>query len=899
LNLAFHKPTSITSVNTQENLETERITTKEGPITSKEDTGVVPAKIISTLPMYKTIATYPIGEVTEALLHPYEVASFNWTTGMVLNDLIGQLDFPAALLTKPFIVQKLSWFKYYRYNIMVTLETRCTKFDYGLAFFNFIPFYFPSATVNWRSKIVQAMYQSNCYKFSLAQGISKDIPMGWISPYQWHETSSGAPELGTLTGRVLFPIRSSMKDGAHGKQVKITARFVDIEPTGLAPDVEPAAILYKQEYRQFLLTEMAKRDKAIRSNAKPQSAPPDREASQKSSTGLLSGIVETATSFAPLIGAVAPEFLPFASLAQSLGPTVSGLFKAVGLNKPATVSAQQPFYEDPFADMPYGKGLDTARKLSLDPDARVTVQKNIAGTDDPMPTIAGICRRPGIIMHGTFTNASPAVIINEVHTPMKGIVLSSTATRKLSQPIPAAHYAKYCSRWRGSMKWQLTIDIPDTIKTKIFVSHRFEPTTTPYAGLSGDLYAQKFDVCGHTVIEYTTLWLCPEDWANVYSMTDTDNEVPGTIPNGRFHVERIADIESSDPGNDPPVTFYLTCAMGEDFQLQQLIGPHMTQDAGYHVFFPVTLPIFADKKKRKGGDPRTRFRKTEASNADPQCETESFMKAFPALAPNKYVAEQGVCNPENIMGPLATWLHRWSQRADTYPGPTDFGSWQPDYVPGDMNGYFVPLILPFMFWRGGLRHKFIGFSPDEMFAYSQCPLTNVETFNYETFDPYPAAFYQGSNRKYPSSQPDGLLTVETPFYSRLHFMETLPTMITGGDDRQFCMTVQYPPGLVPLMAAADDFSVGTFMAVPMLEYDVESPPVMFKQKHRSIFTVNDIVDYKHKLVKHKMGLLLERAPPSNASPVVSKEKEESLIRSAARVSSKLKAAESSGLKNNE
>ena len=823
---------------------------------------MIEVPIKSTLPMFRSVNPYEPGEVAKALSRPYEIATWNWTTGLTTNTELGTpLDFPGGLLLKTFIREKIKWYKYYKFDIELTFKFRSNAFDYGLAYINALPFYLPNSLNNWRSKTIQSMYQSECYELSIAKGLPLVIPIGWVNPYDWLETNTATP-MGYVTGRVVFPLKSTLDGGASDKPITVFARFKDMEITGLAPDVEPAVVASITALKDQIRREMIKQNYLLEeANAEPHM---EKEAEQKSSKGLISGVVEAASSIAPLVGLVAPEFAPVAALAQTMGPAISSIFKTMGLDKPTTAAVAQPIMFDALYDITYGRGLDPARKLSMDPMCSVSTAKNLCGTGNPLPTVAGMCRRGGLIQIGTMTNASDPLVFKHPINPVQGTLMTANPTYNVYQAIPAELYARKCGRWRGGMKWCVTFEIPKSISFRVHIAHVLETYSSTFAQVSGDLYSKIHDVSGPMKIKWRTPWIAPEQWANIMSLSEVKWGTPGSYPCGFVQMTRVSGISSTDPTADPQVNFTLAQACAEDFQLQQLLGQHDSdlwkEDVVFPPAFPTEHDVKAEMKKRMLRKERM------TSNARPHALADDFNEGFDGLSPASYTAEAGMNEGEDIMGPIQNWIHRYCNPYWIYPASNIVASWFPQRALDSVNDHFMSCISAFMFARGAVRVLLMNRS-DYLGAHMEASTAMGEASK-EVWDEMVA----GSVMCQLTAKP--VFRFELPFYLERKFQEIFPTLIVTAASKPN-IGIYYATGLDTYYAAGDDFSLGMPVAAPLVMYKIIPTADPSKATHRALFSTLDVPGFKDQVKLQEAREVVRALTISNSSSAKGKEKNKS------------------------
>lgn len=756
---------------------TEGVVTKVDHITSYTDD----AKVLSTRQpdiqkgMLRGNDPYPPGEVSHALTRSYQIAQFDVTAVTTSGTIVFTGRYPFDMLSVPYIFDKLKYYTLFRAKQKITLRINSTKFDYGSLLIAHLPYFEPqtdsvSATNGFRLENIYSAAQCNATLLSIQQGASVDIEMPWINPKPWMDLDSAAAEIGTLRVFVLHPLSSVGKDPPTKITVTVFGQFVAPEVAGYAPDVTPLPMAAKP---QAYLRSLKKRQDGV-----SQMSTVNKEAEKKTSSGLITGILEAAETFAPIIGGVCPEVGELFVVGKALSP----IFGALGLDKPANPAVTQPVYLDSNANgaLCYGSGLDPSRKLSLKPDNLISVARGICGDEDPQPRLLDAMKRPGLIAIGAFnniTNPGDQIWGCPVHACYAPII-SSYVAGDLYQPTPMGYYTGFCAEWRGSIKYMIRFTTSSFVTTRVRISHLLDAlTTSTYAEVSGDLVSKVVDVTGDTMVTFTIPWISRftylpvvEPWTAV-----------GAYNLGLLTVTLVTPVASVDETNNPPVYYDIWAAAGDDFRLMRQLVP-IVAPTDYLTVMPEPDP---------------------ESQCSPLTE---FKKPFQGLIPARYSMEAAIVNGEDF-GTINTMCHRYQymrQASSTTIPSTTVGTIETD-VSTESNaalrtGVLNLLIAPFLFWRGARRIAIVP-STDSL-----------------TITPYSHRItegHMGNGALMTFSTDKKILYVEVPWFTSELFYETVPTMSV-----QYPKAIQYEnlstQAYKCYFSIGDDFSLGTMAACPMI-----------------------------------------------------------------------------------
>lgn len=85
-------------------------------------------------------ATHPYESPNlEALTYSYNVGTFTWDVSQSFGHLVGTVQFPEALFSIPYIVQKLHGYEWFRADVEYEVKINATKFHRGALQISSVP----------------------------------------------------------------------------------------------------------------------------------------------------------------------------------------------------------------------------------------------------------------------------------------------------------------------------------------------------------------------------------------------------------------------------------------------------------------------------------------------------------------------------------------------------------------------------------------------------------------------------------------------------------------------------------------------------------------------------------------------------------------------------------------
>lgn len=695
-------------------------------ITSTSDdtsvTQVTPPAVVA--PIVSRVDPYPDQGMGEVLSRQYRISDVSWTPASAHGTLLYSARFPDEMFNIPNISEKLRSFRYLRAGVKVSLRINANAFAGGTLMIGTLPFYDPSAPTAWRHKF-WTLAQSGVTLLSASKADTVEITIPWIAPLQFHDLRSTAygASIGSIFVYVLNPLVFSNTGAPSNLSVSIFASFVT--PTVAGPDINgaPAFSVSKQS----------------------------GEAMVKSLKGVIAGVAKATSTVTAMVR-------PFADMLP-LG----------FLDKPTSLAANQPFTSVPARGMSQSSGLDLSTKLSLDPEAQVSVDDSIFGGSKSKPSWAEVLGNPGLILVTTMnqTQGADSLIAS---WPVRPNYARSTGGTVFF-PCALAYYSMFWRRWRGSIKYMIHFACPSNVTCRVRISFlpNVDAATAPPENQAGDVFSKIVSITGDTVVLFPVEYLADTYMKNLNTLSTSDLNNDAAV--GRVTISVLNEVVSVNSAAVTPVG--ISIWMGA--------GPNMVFS------MPDDFP--------DGWAPDF------AVGVTKQCSVrEMFAKPAEGIVPTTLLQEKGIVTPEAFTGPLDL-LHR-----NTYQGDNTSGdAWLVEPQHGTSAQY---ILLPFLGWRGAWRYKIYPRAAytDKIYIVRWDP-TDTGIFDYNSG----AQIFKA----------DTVSEFECPYYDQYAWRETWPIMSVNSRDR-ILIDSETPGTFITWESVGDDFSLGPLCGPPPLRYT--APP---------------------------------------------------------------------------
>jgi hypothetical protein len=413
----------------------------------------------------------------EMLEREYQIGNTTWTTGSGAGTLLQSFDFPDVLLIQPFIVNLLNNFKWMKFGIEITINVNASPYLYGLLQMIFLGNrnHLPGGTGYVANTSIGSGFPNVVISATAGESVVFRIPfIHKARALEIHNYNPG--EAGTVLVQVLNALRDT-SGGTNSANYLITARFTDTEVYGpVCYNCNDDEI--PMEFFHEVVME-SKQSAAIVVH-------PSKEATKKGEEGVISKSLDSLASMAARLSYV-PTIAPYANIFSVGARTVSSGLKMAGLSKPNSVEVGQLTHTNPFATFNDTRGIETARKLGLDPENSVTTEPICGGIPTDEMDLSYVVSTPQMVVTTTvtFTGTGQKVIID----------------------APDVYANCYCDNvrslfkyWCGVRKYCLVINASNFHSITAVVWFNPESTTTNTRWQN--CYHKIFDIKGTTIIDF-------------------------------------------------------------------------------------------------------------------------------------------------------------------------------------------------------------------------------------------------------------------------------------------------------------------------------------------------------------------------------------------------------------
>ena len=726
---------------------------------------------------------YPRVDMTDTLSRKYLVDTFTWLPAT--SGLLGVVRFPEALFGIPNIADKIAQFRWIRSDVTVEIRINTSPLHIGSLVASWISHHKGDISDDVHTFNVYQQLQNNGYIMSASslQSLTFDIPRsGPRLADEAHEVGDAPTgEIGSLFISILNPLRLATGGTPAGVTVSVFAAFKNPEVSGYGYTT-PSPMHVARKLKQLKIKAAA--TKQSKNNGV------QKEADKKAKGGVISGFLESAASFTPiLMASPLAEFAPLTAAAGLLAPLV----RSFGFSKPNDPSKTDRVRRDEFPDFPYGHGLSNARVLALHPDAMVGDTKS---NFLKRHSIHDIIKVPGLVYAGSFTSSSAAeadLIAWGVGPGLCGVVSG------YHFPTHLAYLSNMFRYWRGGIKYKVQFITGQFTTARVRISHFCSPDfPTAVEDYAGDIVSAVVDIRGDTSYEFTVPYLNPMPYTPTTEYyTVGASEYP--LQSRPFYASSYIKITIINPavvpdvGGDSTIYMNIFTAAANDFEFGHLVDAQILNPPA-------------------------------AKDAVKQSLAVAFSKNFDALVAANASLEAGFVCPEKYSSIEAIMKRPQYREAGAIDGTGVYVTLQGVTAAHSYDNYIGFFAKLFWYYRGAFRfHHFLG--------------NGVTTAPWEgkvNQDDYITRFNDGANALTDLKQ-NVTMNVEIPWTSvsscRL-VLDSLSTIFDSDED--------IPPqhslsqnASVTWISVGEDFVFGQLLAPPR-----RSIPASLKKKQKEDKTPN-------------------------------------------------------------
>lgn len=692
----------------------------------------------------------------------YEIRKFFWTSLSPRGTTLSTLKFPKDLFDVINISRQLKMFSYFRCKgVKVQVRINSTARHYGALAISDVPGVLvgsqTTAGGNFQS------FNNNPVVVFASESTTVELDYPWVVPMPLISlplTTQYQSVLERVSVDVLAPLMCAA-NSISPVSVTIYASF--IEPELFGPNPLSALPTSKQ----------GKGSKVPRIDTQEQ----ESKSESHSMLSDFSDYVDSAISIVDSVSDAVSKLAPLAAL----------------MDKPTLLDAPAKVRQSYSMGIAQTEGADDVHPFTLNADAKVAMDVNTGGDDDPSQPILEIMSKPGYARYfvADSTMASETLLDHWLVTPMMcyGRLYDTVGSHTMT-PTYQAYYSNVARYWRGAIRYTFVIVSSQFVSSRLrftFVPNYYTSPPADIYPYSGDMYSKVIDVRGESIITIEVPFIFDKYWAetgNLFGVTNAQRESTGTF---MVHLENaLSKADGSEPTQYVDVSVFQHA--GPDYQLAGVFG---------------------------WGDPAqttTVLEATATSYLNP--EEDKVMR----FTESPYRIESRV-NQADCVTSVTALLKRYS-RSDTSPDGSGYLD-LPNPPPIGTTKYmslFNYLQLPFRFTRGAVRYR--------LYLKNSIPTTVSR---------YARGYSSGENGGFWNGGallevgPNGLMmSAEVPFYSTLpaYFRERFDS---GGNTmgpvfREFIVKTSITMANADhqLIAAGDDYYPSVVRAPPEFVYTV--PP---------------------------------------------------------------------------
>jgi hypothetical protein len=363
---------------------------------------VMNGSIMQTVHQSTNMETFSLDKV---LHREYLIDTITWSSGSATGASLGQYSFPLQLFNKAFISDKIKDFRFFKGGVRLMVRMTSSKFLYG----KIIVQYEPIADGYAIETNVYRMsgYPHFIVSASASEAAVFDVP--FVSMYRaLNIQSHGDAEIGRFNIRVLNPL-TNISGEVSTAQIAVFAQFLEAE-LFLPVDslvVESSGGSYAWTGKDY---SDSMGSPGLQNNGYMSAKHKGAEGRAKAKTGLISSTLDSTASLAGNLSC-----LPFvgdsAKMASLVAKGSSRVFKMMGLSKPTSTAATQIMRINPNSDLNYGKGVDLAPKMAMDPENAISTNPIVGGIDADEMNLSFVMQTPRLINIITELPASTPIAI--------------------------------------------------------------------------------------------------------------------------------------------------------------------------------------------------------------------------------------------------------------------------------------------------------------------------------------------------------------------------------------------------------------------------------------------------------------------------------------------------------
>jgi len=683
-------------------------------------------------------------ETPKALVaRSYLILTGTWTTAS--NSVVSLFNPVSLLLAKVFPISGGASFNFARWrSITLRVTISSTSYNKGMLMMVYQPQ--PWQAPNWTFVAL-----TQCP--STLIDASSDTVVEFIVPYVYRDArfdlNAACQPFGNIAMIVIDPLANDLDPGATCTvNFDIEAMFNDFNYSGQSVGNVLAALIAPVSNTTYGGTSVWWQ------NAQGTT----KEATKKSSKGVISGVAEAVSTIAASLTKV-PLIGDIAATTATAAHVIGSVAQWFGMSKPVSVEATMPTRPTFYTDSASLHGLINGTVISTSQDMIVSADPDLVHSQGDELDLMALAKRPVLFHNATYTTsqASGTLILSFPVTPNQ-----FGGTNSWGKSGTHLGYASSFFRlWRGSINYRFVF--PSTNYRKCRLALTWSPKFL--AAYTENVHQQIFTVNGSTTLDFAVPYNHPAFALPLTIPTDgTSNNGSG---NGYVQLWILSPLSTANNTEARSATVLVFSAAGEDLQFFGFIPP----------INPDTLVAVAPLA----------FLSTATS---------VLPRAQGAISTASGARYTGVVAEDDVMS-LREIAHRFTEydTASMEPGSL-FTLDILDPLNSDLVAYVTQ---KFVFWRGSVNWKIIG-QPGSTARFIVSRGGCIE-----------------SGSVYGDNNLNPYLEFSTPFISRFGVYTTPKSSALASECDVYQLHSDGTSDVVIHRSLGDDFSAGVVLPSPILQ----------------------------------------------------------------------------------
>jgi len=608
--------------------ETPALTSVEGLTGIEDEKGSSPTTTSTGLvPLFTGMEVYEGDQVGDGKMnHTYRLTTVAWSSASGQGVGLYAAHFPYALINASTNLQYgINFKKFMRADVVLEIRINGSAFHYGTLACGVLPRCNNPDTVP--GKMLSVYDISQCNMVLIRPNVNRPvrivIPYVSEHPFWRHDEDDDHAYMGTAKIVVYNPLSNIGSSTVPSVQMTVFAKFENVVLAG------PTLHTYTPDPLFGIDTDIIAHMK--------------KEQVAKSEKMTLSGVMNSLSGVASVVKMIP---IPMVSAAAAVGEKMlsygSTFAKAIGYNKPNSVSAPSQLKQFTTYGMSQGEGLNITKDLSMDPSAAIATDPNHFGMSIDEHKMSHLVMKPALwnLFNFNATATTGTVLYSFRVRPTTCYCYNAASTTpKVAHMTPLAAIATQFKLWRGTIKYYFEVDMPST--AAVFLRFSWHPDFSEIPGTfsnDGDFVQRIVECRGFTRVKFCVPYLAQ----SLYSLVSLP-DAPDTGNAGGIAISVVSPIVSASSLGGSVV--YITCYIAGDDDMEFELA---TGNVGTLIVSdPAVVSVIAQMEDE------------ETDVLD-----EIFAHKFPPLVPAHAIKIGKIISGEKSFSEtdIRTFMHRFTER---------------------------------------------------------------------------------------------------------------------------------------------------------------------------------------------------------------------------------------------